>query len=291
MSYCISNKTFCCITGHCVVVAAAYHTHRDMNVTITSDRYCVILPLVSAFLPSLEESALLASSLLINRRTAVDAILNHNNNTNGNITFNTIPDNVRDRLSFDDIISILKCIGINKIQRLDLKYPYNDMMNLVMVDVRECLKQHNLIACNQDDCGGRILHRKIQTCIGPTRGSRFGCNSIGCSDCIGYSTCAVCRSGACKLCPEKIEENDGEDDLFYSPGNHFNYYRLWILQCAECQDNRCASCLFWWHSGQYGGDGDASIWFPPIDDFDYGGCNGCRDRWETYCSNNALNGM
>ena len=112
MSYCISNKTFCCITGHCVVVAAAYHTHRDMNVTITSDRYCVILPLVSAFLPSLEESALLASSLLINRRTAVDAILNHNNNTNGNITFNTIPDNVRDRLSFDDIISILKWFGM-----------------------------------------------------------------------------------------------------------------------------------------------------------------------------------
>jgi hypothetical protein len=258
--------------------------------SIVGKRYCVILPWVSAFLPSLEESALFASSLLINRRTTVDAILIHHNiNNNGNITFLNIPDNVRDRLSFDDIISILKCIGVNKIQRLDLNmYPYNYMMNLIMVDVRNYLKQHNLIACTQDDCGGRILHRKIQTCIGPTRGSRFGCNSVGCSDCIGYATCPVCRSAACKLCPDEIEEDDGEDDLFLCPGNHFNYYKLWILQCAKCQDNRCASCLFEWHSGQYG---EASIWFPPIEDFDYGGCNGCQDRWETYCSTNALNGM
>ena len=259
------------------------------GLTITSNRYCVILPWVSAFL-SLEESALFVSSLLINRRTTVDEImLNHHNNTNGNITFNNIPDNVRDRLSSDDIISILKCIGINKIQRLDLNmYPYNELTNLVLADVRNYLKQHNLIACNQDDCGGRIIHRKIQTCVGPTRGSRFGCNRFGCSDCIGYATCPVCRSAACKLCLDEIGLNDAEDGLFYSLGNHFNYYRLWILQCAECQDNRCASCLFWWHSGQYGRDDN--IWWPPIEDFDYGGCDGCRVRWETYCSTNALNG-
>ena len=264
------------------------------TITIKSDRFSIILPLVSAFIPTLEESALFATSLHISRRTTIQEILKHYNNNNHNnnnldISFLNIPDNVRDRLSFDDIISILKCIGINKIQRLDLNmYPYNELTNLVLADVRNYLKQHNLIACNQDDCGGRIIHRKIQTCIGPTRGSRFGCDSVGCSDCIGYDTCPVCRSGACKLCPEKIEEDDGEDELFLCPGNHFNYYKLCILQCDECQDNRCVSCLHEWHSGQYGRD--ASIWWPPNGDFDYGGCNGCQDRWETYCSTpDALN--
>ena len=95
------------------------------TITIKSDRFSIILPLVSAFIPTLEESALFATSLHISRRTTIQEILKHYNNNNHNnnnldISFLNIPDNVRDRLSFDDIISILKCIGINKIQRLDL---------------------------------------------------------------------------------------------------------------------------------------------------------------------------
>ena len=121
------------------------------TITIKSDRFSIILPLVSAFIPTLEESALFATSLHISRRTTIQEILkryNNNNNNNLDISFLNIPDNVRHSLSFDDIISILKCIGINKIQRLDLNmHLYNSMMNTIMADVRTYLTQLTQLNC------------------------------------------------------------------------------------------------------------------------------------------------